>query len=330
MTNERFRIVDGGALTSDKGRSIFAEDVRAGLLAAKKELSCRYFYDDAGSRLFERICELPEYYLPHAEREILERNAPRIAELLAPGAALIELGSGNAAKTTLIIAEILRRQGSLLYIPLDVSRTILEESSARLLASFGTLVIEAIVAEYDRGLGMLRHRASDPKLILWLGSNIGNFDRRGAADFLLRVRRVMSPGDRLLVGIDLRKGRTLVEPAYDDAAGVTAEFNKNILARINRELGADFDLRHFRHRAVYDEVSGRIEMYLVSDRMQWVTVQRLGLSVRFAEGEAIHTEDSYKYGSEEITELAERAGMVIEARYVDSRSRFVDCVLRRG
>jgi dimethylhistidine N-methyltransferase len=326
----RFSMIRSLAARPIDARRRFADDVRAGLGAKTKRLSCRYFYDDAGSHLFERICELEEYYLPRAEHEILERESRRIAALAPSGASLVELGSGNAAKTTLLIHEMVSVSDRLRYVPLDVSESILEESSERLLSSFPSLAILAICSEYDAGFDLLIEHAQGPKLILWLGSNIGNFDRPGAARFLARVRSVMSTGDRLLVGIDLRKDKETLERAYDDSAGVTAEFNKNILVRINRELDADFDPASFRHLARWDEDAGRIEMYLVSTRAQRVRIGAAEMEVAFASGEAVHTEDSYKYGREEIAELARAAGLEVELTLVDSRDRFADCLFRRA
>lgn len=308
----------------------FARDVAAGLTRTPKQLPCRYFYDQEGSLLFEAICRLPEYYVPRAEREILERRAAEIAARLAPGSALVELGSGSAAKTRLLIEVLLRRQGALQYVPVDVSRSMLEESAIALLADYPPLRIVAVAAEYEEGLEVLGQAAGSPKLILWLGSNIGNLERADAAAFLRRVRSLMTPDDRILVGIDLRKDRAVLERAYDDAQGVTAQFNRNILARINRELGGRFDLDTFRHRAVYDETAGRIEMYLVSTCEQRVLIERLGLEVTFAAGEAVHTENSYKYAQSEIDALAEAAGLRIERQWLDRARRFSDNLLAPG
>ncbi|HWP35288.1 MAG TPA: L-histidine N(alpha)-methyltransferase [Thermodesulfobacteriota bacterium] len=305
----------------------FARDVAAGLTRTPKRLPCRYFYDREGSLLFEEICRLPEYYLPRAEREILERRAPEIAALLPAGAALVELGSGSATKTRLLIEALLRRQGKLRYVPVDISRSVLEESARALLADHPRLAITAIAAEYEEGLEVLRRTPLGPKLLLWLGSNIGNLERPEAAAFLRRLRDLMAPADRLLVGVDLRKDRAVLERAYDDAQGVTARFNLNLLARINRELGGRFDLDAFRHRAVYDEAAGRVEMYLVSTRPQRVAIERLGLEVPFAAGEAIHTENSYKYAPDEIEALAAAAGLRLERLWLDDGQRFADVLL---
>jgi dimethylhistidine N-methyltransferase len=213
-------------------------------------------------------------------------------------------------------------RGAQRYVPLDICRTVLEESSLDLLRTYPTLEILAIAGEYHEGLEYLRTTAAPRKLILWLGSNIGNLERGEAARFLARVRQTLTPGDRLLVGIDLRKDRATLEAAYDDACGVTAAFNRNILGRVNRELGAHFDLQGFQHRAVYNEEVGRIEMYLVSTRPQQVAIDRSGIDVRIAAGEAIHTENSYKYSRAEIEALAASAGLLFERHWLDPDGLF--------
>lgn len=319
MTTQRFRLI-GSDREAD--RATFAQAVRQGLTSHPKRLPCQYFYDREGSRLFEAICEVPEYYLPQAERESLWDRADEIVRRCPKGAALIELGSGNAAKTRILIEALLRRQGRLTYLPIDVSRAALEESARGLLRDYPALDVTAVACEYHTAFESLNGQADGPKLILWLGSNIGNFHRVEAARFLRRVRTLMSPADLMLVGIDLRKDRAVLERAYDDPQGVTARFNLNLLARINRELGGRFDPESFRHRADYNEEIGRVEMYLVSTRAQRVRLEGLELEVPFAAGEAIHTEDSYKYSVPEIQELADAAGVRLEGQWFDTGHRF--------
>jgi dimethylhistidine N-methyltransferase len=236
--------------------------------------------------------------------------------------ALVELGSGSAVKTRLLMEVLIRRHGPLLYIPVDISRTALLESSASLARDFEDLEILAVAGDYADGLEYLSRGSGDPRLILWLGSNIGNFERPEAVSFLRTVRQTMSPYDRLLAGIDLCKDASVLEPAYDDAQGVTARFNKNILTRINRELDADFDLDQFEHRAHYNEDLGRVEMYLVSASAQMAAIRGLDLEVSFSAGEAVHTENSYKYSSDEINSLAEGSGMDLERQWMDRDRRF--------
>jgi dimethylhistidine N-methyltransferase len=306
----------------------FAEDVATGLTATPKRLPCRYFYDREGSRLFEAICELPEYYLTRAEAEILRDHADEIADACPAEVTVIELGSGNAVKTRLLLDALGRARRRVRYVPIDICRSVLEESSAALLRLFPWLEIVAVAAEYEQGLRHLATESDRPKLVLWLGSNIGNFDRAEAATLLRRIRDTLEPTDLMLIGVDLRKDRAVLEAAYDDASGVTAAFNLNLLARINRELDANFDIIAFRHRAVYDSELGRIEMYLVSTRSQRVTIGRLGLKVEFATGETIHTENSYKYSLTEMAEVARAAGLRTERRWQDAEGRFSLHVLR--
>jgi len=303
-------------------RADLARAVREGLGATPKRLSCAFFYDELGSRLFEEICALPEYYLTRAEEEILERHAGEIVRELPQRVDLVELGSGSAAKTRHLIEELLRRQRALRYVPIDISREILVESSHALLDEHPRLEVVAIAAEYREGLRELDRLARGPKLVLWLGSNVGNFDRGEAARFLRDVGERLGPSDRFLVGIDLRKDRATLERAYDDAGGVTARFDLNLLERINRELGGRFDTRSFRHRATYDEAAGRVDIFLVSSRRQSVPIEALGLEVGFEAGETIHTESSYKYSLAEIDRLAEQAQLTVRRRWFDSGRRF--------
>ncbi|HEV2125431.1 MAG TPA: L-histidine N(alpha)-methyltransferase, partial [Chloroflexota bacterium] len=225
LSIDRFQLV---VLESTTPTTTLAEEVRACLTAAPKRLPCRFFYDAAGSAIFDEICDLPEYYVTRAEREILQEHAGAIAALAPQRCRLVELGSGSASKTRLIIEALLQRQGTLRYIPVDISRSALEESALPLLDRYTGLDIQAVAAEYQDGLRYLERASSGPKLILWLGSNVGNFERADAAAFLRQVRSTMTLEDRLLIGIDLRKDRSILEPAYDDAQGVTARFNKNL------------------------------------------------------------------------------------------------------
>jgi dimethylhistidine N-methyltransferase len=314
-----FRLVE---LSAGDPRAEFAHDVADGLTATPKRLACRYFYDREGSRLFEAICELPEYYLTRAEAAILHDHAHEIADCFPGDVTVVELGSGNAIKTQLLLDALLRAHRRVRYVPIDICRPVLEESSKALVEMFPGLEIVAVAAEYHEGLQRLESESTRPKLILWLGSNIGNFDRTEAATFLRRIRDTLEPSDRMLVGFDLRKDRTVLEAAYDDAAGVTAAFNLNLLVRINRELEGDFDLGRFRHRAIYDADLGRIEMYLVSTRSQRVTIGRLGLQVAFKAGETIHTENSYKYSLEEMDEVSKEAGLHAERSWQDAEGQF--------
>jgi dimethylhistidine N-methyltransferase len=299
------------------GLDDFAAAVSAGLGARPKTLPCRFLYDERGSELFEEICELPEYYLTRAERRLLEKHADAIAALLPTPIALAELGSGSSSKTRLLIEALLRRQPRLRYVPIDISRSILEESAGALLADYRGLEIHAIAGEYQDGLRHVRRETRVPKLVAWLGSNVGNFDRRSAARFLRGIREVLSDADRVLVGIDLRKDGFRLLRAYDDAAGVTARFNLNLLERINRELDGGFDVARFAHRAEWREAEGRVKLVLESREAQAVPIKGIDRVVRFERGEHIHTEDSYKYDFGEIDALARASGLTLEARWLE-------------
>ncbi len=300
----------------------FADDVRAGLTAHPKTLLPKYFYDALGSQLFEAICLLPEYYLTRAETEIFETSAAEIVAQLPEPITLVELGSGSSRKTRLLLAAALARQGSLHYQPIDISETILAQSAAKLLGDYPQLQITPLAADYTRGLGALTRRAGERILVLFLGSNIGNYTPAEARDLLRQIRRAIQPGDGLLLGADLKKSAALLEPAYDDALGVTAAFNRNLLVRINRELAADFDLSQFTHRAFFNDALSRIEIHLVSQRAQTVTLRALNLTVEFQAGETIHTENSHKYDLAQLATLAEETGFAVARTWFDGERRF--------
>ncbi len=318
------------AAPEDRPGADFADDVRAGLSARPKRLPCLYFYDERGSRLFERICELPEYYLTRAERSILEAHADELAALLPGPVDLVDLGSGNSGKTRLVIEALLRCQGRLRFIPVDISSSMLRESSLALVETYAGLEVLAVAGEYQAGLDYLDAEGGPPRLVLWLGSNVGNFTPPEAVGFLRRLGGAMRPGDALLIGIDLRKEPAVLGAAYDDAAGVTAQFNLNLLARINRELGGGFDLDAFAHEARWNDAEGRMEMHLRSLRGQSVEIADIGLRVPFAEGETIHTESSCKYSLEGIQELAAASGFAISRQWLDGGSRFSLSLMARG
>jgi dimethylhistidine N-methyltransferase len=303
-----------------------AEDVRRGLNKERKQLFPKYFYDPLGSQLFEAICLLPEYYLTRAENEIFSLHAREIVEAASDGSTLtlFELGSGSATKTRLIVEALLERQTSLLYVPIDISPAALEQGALALLQAFPPLRVEAFASDYNTAIPRLaKHfEPGSRALILFLGSNVGNFEPTEARELLLSLRRVLRVGDMMLLGADLKKDRTILEAAYDDPLGVTAAFNLNLLARINRELQADFDLRAFRHVARYDEREGRVEMYVESTRAQRVYIGALKLEVSFTQSERIHTEYSYKYDLEQLSGLAAATGFRLARTWLDSAGRF--------
>lgn len=286
----------------------FAEDVRKGLTSEPKCLSPKYFYDELGSRLFDAICFTPEYYLTRAENEIIDRYAGEIVDSVEGHKTLLEMGSGSASKTKLIVEALLRNQEELLFIPVDISATALESSSRILLQSFPRLRIEAYAADYFDSLTELARKERGRTLALFLGSNISNFGMDEAPVFLRALRGVLHAGDALLLGADLKKDRRVLEPAYDDALGLTAAFNLNLLARVNRELDGDFDLRAFKHHAFYNEEMGRVEIYIESTHGQAVKIIKLAMDIHFKEGERIHTENSYKYSPGEFANLLRSGG----------------------
>lgn len=298
-------------------------------MGAPKTLPCQFFYDDEGSRLFEEICDLPEYYLTRAESQILETAAHDLARDLPDIRVIVELGSGSAVKTEHLLRAFENDERPLCFAPIDVSRSALEESIERIEREHPRLEILPAIAEYEPGLAEIQALGREPKLTLWLGSSIGNLDRPSARAFLSRVRETMADCDRLLVGIDLRKDREILEQAYDDAQGVTARFNLNLLRRINRELAADFDLDDFRHQVHYDEQSGSVQSFLESQHAHSVHIRDLDIEIAFDEGERIHTEDSHKYSLEEIGTLAAEAGLQLERRDFDEQRRFTLNLFRR-
>ncbi len=309
-------------LVGDRSQSGFDEDVRRGLSAEPKQLFPKYFYDDLGSQLFEAICLLPEYYLTRAENEILARSADEIGGAVEGHKTLLELGSGSASKTRCIIEALLRQQPSLLYIPVDISASALETSSRVLLQSYPALHIRAYASDYYDGFAAIAAEDRGRTLALFLGSNIGNFDSDEARTFLRALRNVLHAGDALLLGADLKKRAHILEAAYDDALGVTAAFNLNLLARINRELDADFNLRAFKHYVRYNEEIGRIEVYIESMRTQTVGLRKLGMDIQFAAGELIHTENSYKYDLEDLSRLAVETGFTRARTWLDRAEQF--------
>ncbi len=300
----------------------FAKDVLAGLSAKPKTLPPMYFYDAIGSKLFEKICKLPEYYLTRTEHAILKRFAPEIAMCSNGNTSLIELGSGSSYKTRLLIEALMARQGDLHYFPIDISPTILAQSAKRLLRDYPELLVTAYVAEYNAGIHRIAAEHFTQKLVIFLGSSLGNFEPHQALDLLRKIRQELNDDDYFLLGTDMQKDRAILEPAYDDSQGVTAAFNRNLLRRINRELGGEFDVDLFEHVAFYHSAKSRIEMHLRSATAQAVYVGRFDRSFHFAEGETVHTENSYKYSIEQILEMCRQTGFRLAQRWQDRRRYF--------
>ena len=304
----------------------FAADVRAGLTKpGQKELLSKYLYDDVGSALFEVICRLPEYGLTRADERLLRRHAEEIVERLDTPIAVAELGSGK--KTRQILEAFCRRQ-STRYYPIEISRTALAMCE-RELSDIDAISILGFEREYLDGLlEVAAHRKPGQHLlVLFLGSTIGNFDRMAGLKFLNQVRRILQPGDSLLLGTDLEKPAAQLLAAYDDELGVTAAFNLNLLARINRELEADFDLAHFEHVARINHRNRSVEMHLRSMCRQTVNIPGADVSVEFLNGETIWTESSHKYSPEDVSELARTAGFRCDVQWIDDQWPFAENLL---
>lgn len=309
-------------------KEAFAEDVRAGLgHRGQKELPCKYLYDVLGSALFDVICLLPEYGLCRADERLIRKHAANIVSRLPRPLMVAELGSGSGKKTRWLLESLCRYQ-PVSYYPVDFSRAALTRCHIELSQIDGVTVV-GIESDYLNGLLEATARREDGQylLVLFLGSTIGNFGRKAGGEFLGQVRGVLEPGDCLLLGTDLEKPVSQLLHSYDDSLGVTAAFNLNLLARINRELDADFELARFRHIVRYDHAERRIEMHLLSDSAQIATVSRAELKVPFRKGETIWTESSYKYDPEEVTRMAERAGFDLEAQWIDMEWPFAESLL---
>jgi len=298
----------------------FRAAVHAGLSQTPKTLPCRFFYDLQGSLLFEQICELPDYYLTRTEDAILRERADEIAAAVPADVELVELGSGSSRKTRRLLQAFLRRQRELRYTPVDISAEMLAETARALAREFPRLTVTPLAAEYYEAMERLRSGGGAPRLVLFLGSNLGNFTAEDAARFLACLREMLGPADHALLGLDLKKAPEVLEAAYDDAGGVTAQFNLNLLVRLQRELGGDVDLDGFRHRALYNEAEGRVEMHLVSVRPQ--TIRLDGREYRFAAGETIHTENSHKYSLPQIRGMARAARLDVARTWQDADGLF--------
>jgi dimethylhistidine N-methyltransferase len=299
--------------------AVLLEEVLRGLALPSKNIPSLYFYDQRGSELFDAITELPEYYPTRTEISILEAHGAEMAAALGPGVRLIELGSGSALKTELLLA---RLEAPAAYVPVEISREHLLAAAGRIAADFPGLEVLPVNADFTEPFDLPepKHHEVHRNVAFFPGSTIGNFPRCMAADLLRAVRSDVGPGGAMLIGVDLEKDRALLERAYNDAAGVTAEFNLNLLVRLNRELGADFDLDAFRHEAVWDEAAGRIEMRLISTRAQ--TVHVAGHDFAFAPGEILVTEYSHKYSLQGFRRLAEANGFTVARVWTDPEALF--------
>jgi L-histidine Nalpha-methyltransferase len=306
----------------------FANDIRAGLSKkGQKELPSKYLYDEIGSALFDVICLLPEYGLTRADERILQAHAEAIMALVPSPVVVAELGSGNARKTRWLLEAFCRRQPTT-YYPIEISRSALATAKLRL-QEIERISVVGFEKEYLDGLLAVaaRRPAGHHILVLFLGSTIGNFDRPAGVRFLREIRRILKPGDAMLLSTDLEKSVPQLILAYDDPLGVTAAFNLNLLARINRELDADFDLKHFEHVVRFDHTERRIEMHLRSTRAQTVSIPKAGVTLHLRKDETIWTESSHKYNLEEVAQIATQSGFRCGAQWADSEWPFAESLL---
>ncbi|MCY7347283.1 MAG: L-histidine N(alpha)-methyltransferase [Pyrinomonadaceae bacterium] len=308
-------------------QNTFADDVQRGLSANPKFLSSKYFYDDEGSRLFQEIMKLPEYYLTRAETEIFRSQTKEIYEAFAKQGEtfdLIELGAGDGTKTSLLVDYFLKQNADFKYVPIDISAEALNYLSEKFNASFPELAVQPEQGDYFRTLETFKTKTDRRKIILFLGSNIGNFSQPQAQDFFKSLRAVMNPHDALFIGFDLQKDPRTILRAYDDAQNVTAEFNLNLLRRINRELGADFDLQEFSHYAGYHPIEGAARSFLMSRQAQKVFVKALSKTFEFAAWEPIFMEISQKYNLGMIDDLAQMSGFKVVRNFFDGQNFYAN------
>jgi dimethylhistidine N-methyltransferase len=310
-------------------REAFARDVLIGLSEKPKRIPSKYFYDDEGSRLFQKITDLPEYYPTRCEFEIFHESKNQIADLIQNEPVnLVELGPGDARKTRVLLEHFLERDLDFRYVPIDISEAALKELVPGIEKDFPTLQVHGLVSEYFNALNWLKNLNHRRNFVLFLGSNIGNFNAASGRVFLHSLWNSLNPSDYVLIGFDLKKDIELLLRAYNDSQGVTREFNLNLLKRVNRELGGDFDLDRFRHYASYNVFSGAMESYLVSQESQNVSIREIGKTFTFDPWEPIHTEYSYKYLESDILKLAEDTRFAPVTRFYDRKKHFTDVVWR--
>lgn len=299
-------------------RRAFLRDVLAGLQMTPKQLPCKYFYDQRGSVLFDRICQLDEYYLTRSELVIMDRFAPEMGAQIGPGAMLVEYGSGSSVKTRYLLDDM---PDAVAYVPVDISGEHLKSTARELARDYPRIEVLPVCADFTKHFVLpVSKRPASHSAVYFPGSTIGNFLPHQAADLLARITRLCGKHGGLLIGIDLKKDPTTIEAAYNDPSGVTAEFNLNLLARINRELGANFDLGSFSHQARYNRQLGRVEMYLVSDAAQTVAIGNE--RIEFLPDETICTEYSHKYTVDEFAAIAATAGLSLHQQWTDKNGYF--------
>jgi L-histidine Nalpha-methyltransferase len=323
----QIKIIEPGKVAA---KDQFASDVMKGLSAENKHLPSRYFYDETGSRIFEEIMKLPEYYLTNCEWDIFRKHKHAILNAVkGKRFQLVDLGAGDAKKTRVLLEHFYKEGTDFQYIPIDINPKVLEELQNALSKELPGLDSLAVAAEYFDALEWIKSNHSVRKLVLFMGSNIGNFSKAAAATFLKQMHQSLNQDDLLLIGIDLTKDPLKILTAYDDSSGVTARFNLNLLTRINRELGGNFDIRKWKHYASYNPVTGAVKSYLISQENQEVFIKSLDKSFSFDAWEPIHTEYSYKYSVKEINQLAASTGFELMENYFCDEDKFVDTVWKR-
>jgi L-histidine Nalpha-methyltransferase len=314
----------------------FVKDVEKGLADKQKHISPKFFYDKKGSKLFEEICDQPEYYLNRSESLILKRSLNEITNIVGEKEiSIIELGNGNSLKTRILLKPFLGNLKKVCYFPIDVSLKMLKKSIKDLSKEYVNLEIFGICSDYVSGLMKINHfmkmknNIPKNKLIIFLGSSIGNFDPKEAKNFLYSLKRYIRQEDALLIGIDLEKDKRILDKAYNDKKGLTAKFNLNILARINRELDGEFKLSSFEHKSFYNIHKHRIEMHLESKLDQEVRVGAIKKTFHFKKGETIHTENSYKYSQNSLSELVKNAGLEMIQSFTDRKKQYTLILLKK-
>jgi len=331
IRHSNYTVLSPGSGVSGREREQFACDVMAGLSAIRKSIPCKYFYDSVGSELFSRIMELPEYYLTDCEMEILDTYGHIISEkVFMRGMNIVELGAGNGLKTRVLLDRLLERGMCFSYNPIDISESAVRRLSSELLETPDCLAVHGLVAEYFEGIRWLSEKERCRCLVLFLGSSIGNFCSRERESFLTSLRSAMGSGDYLLVGFDLKKNIEVIMRAYDDSLGVTAEFNLNLLRRINRELGGAFDVRKFEFRSVWDPQEQAVQSFLVSTERQSIHVAGLERTFEFDSQEPIHTESSYKFTRYGVDILASRTGFEPMGNFTDRKGYFMNALWKVG
>ena len=305
----------------------FAKDVDLGLSSGPKFLKSKYFYDANGSKIFQDIMQMPEYYLTNCEEEIFQLQKKQLFESFTNSQnhfEIVELGAGDGKKTRILLEYFLEQGSKIKYIPIDISEEAIAQLSARMIREIPGLDLEGKVGDYFNLMEEINSYDKTDKVLLFLGSNIGNFTEKESIEFLRHLHQVMNPGDKLFTGFDLKKDPEVILKAYNDPHGYTASFNLNLLRRINEELGADFELLKFMHKEVYDPVTGAAKSYLVSREKQTVTIRGLKKAYRFEQWEPIYMERSQKYDLKMIEDLAEKSGFAVVRNFTDSRQYFMN------